>query len=61
MYSTWPVLSLSSDSQSTGTQELLQTRQREYKLAALRAKQEGNIEMATKYYRIAKVAMCQKK
>ncbi|KAJ6657690.1 hypothetical protein lerEdw1_002191 [Lerista edwardsae] len=43
-------------SQSTGTPELLQARQREYKLAALRAKQEGNIEMATKYYRIAKLS-----
>ncbi|XP_066474043.1 coiled-coil and C2 domain-containing protein 1A [Tiliqua scincoides] len=43
-----------SGSQSSGTQELLQARQREYKLAALRAKQEGSIEMATKYYRIAK-------
>ncbi|KAG8148151.1 hypothetical protein E2320_022325, partial [Naja naja] len=27
----------------------------EYKLAALHSKQEGNIEMATKYYRLAKV------
>uniref|UniRef100_A0ABM5FQD1 Coiled-coil and C2 domain-containing protein 1A n=1 Tax=Pogona vitticeps TaxID=103695 RepID=A0ABM5FQD1_9SAUR len=34
---------------------VLQARQRAYKLAALRAKQEGNIEMATKYYRIAKM------
>lgn len=41
-------------SQNSGTQEVLQARQREYKLAALHAKQEGNIEMATKYYRIAK-------
>nr|XP_060619618.1 coiled-coil and C2 domain-containing protein 1A isoform X1 [Anolis sagrei ordinatus] len=40
--------------QSSNTQDILQARQRAYKLAALRAKQEGNIEMATKYYRIAK-------
>ncbi|XP_033029967.1 coiled-coil and C2 domain-containing protein 1A isoform X1 [Lacerta agilis] len=44
----------SLDSKSSSTQVLLQARQREYKLAALRAKQEGSIEMATKYYRIAK-------
>ncbi|XP_053152435.1 coiled-coil and C2 domain-containing protein 1A isoform X2 [Hemicordylus capensis] len=43
-----------SGPQSASTQALLQARQREYKLAALRAKQEGSIEMATKYYRIAK-------
>ncbi|XP_052655704.1 LOW QUALITY PROTEIN: coiled-coil and C2 domain-containing protein 1A [Harpia harpyja] len=29
-------------------------RQREYKLAALHAKQRGDLEMATKYYRVAK-------
>uniref|UniRef100_A0A674K674 Coiled-coil and C2 domain-containing protein 1B n=1 Tax=Terrapene triunguis TaxID=2587831 RepID=A0A674K674_9SAUR len=33
---------------------LLHDRQREYKLAALHAKQQGSVEMASKYYRIAK-------
>nr|XP_013797823.1 PREDICTED: coiled-coil and C2 domain-containing protein 1A-like [Apteryx mantelli mantelli] len=37
-----------------GAAALLQGRQREYKLAALHAKQQGNLEMATKYYRVAK-------
>ncbi|XP_062454431.1 coiled-coil and C2 domain-containing protein 1A isoform X2 [Rhea pennata] len=37
-----------------GTAALLQGRQRDYKLAALRAKQQGDVEMATKYYRVAK-------
>ncbi|KFV85547.1 Coiled-coil and C2 domain-containing protein 1A, partial [Struthio camelus australis] len=36
------------------TEALLQGRQREYKLAALHAKQQGNVEMATKYFRVAK-------
>uniref|UniRef100_A0A670Y142 Coiled-coil and C2 domain-containing protein 1B n=1 Tax=Pseudonaja textilis TaxID=8673 RepID=A0A670Y142_PSETE len=36
------------------TQAVLQARVREYKLAALHSKQEGDIEMATKYYRLAK-------
>uniref|UniRef100_A0A674K801 Coiled-coil and C2 domain containing 1A n=1 Tax=Terrapene triunguis TaxID=2587831 RepID=A0A674K801_9SAUR len=36
------------------TQALLHDRQREYKLAALHAKQQGSVEMASKYYRIAK-------
>ncbi|XP_061469802.1 coiled-coil and C2 domain-containing protein 1A [Rhineura floridana] len=44
----------SLDSRGSSTEALLQARQREYKLAALSAKQEGSIEMATKYYRIAK-------
>ncbi|NXJ58538.1 C2D1A protein, partial [Spizaetus tyrannus] len=35
-------------------QALLRGRQREYKLAALHAKQRGDLEMATKYYRVAK-------
>ncbi|NWS64936.1 C2D1A protein, partial [Chunga burmeisteri] len=35
-------------------QALLRGRQREYKLAALQAKQRGDLEMATKYYRVAK-------
>ncbi|NXD18454.1 C2D1A protein, partial [Nothocercus nigrocapillus] len=37
-----------------GTAALLQSRQREYKLAALHAKQQGDMEMATKYFRLAK-------
>ncbi|NXI61099.1 C2D1A protein, partial [Anseranas semipalmata] len=37
-----------------GTEALLQGRQREYKLAALRAKQQGDLEMATKLFRLAK-------
>nr|XP_056706503.1 coiled-coil and C2 domain-containing protein 1A [Euleptes europaea] len=41
-------------SEASPTQALLQGRQREYKLAALRAKQEGSIEMAAKYFRVAK-------
>ncbi|NXA57161.1 C2D1A protein, partial [Nothocercus julius] len=36
------------------TAALLQSRQREYKLAALHAKQQGDMEMATKYFRLAK-------
>ncbi|XP_074835541.1 coiled-coil and C2 domain-containing protein 1A isoform X2 [Carettochelys insculpta] len=43
-----------SGSENFSTQTLLQDRQREYKLAALQAKQEGSVELATKYYRIAK-------
>ncbi|XP_077185923.1 coiled-coil and C2 domain-containing protein 1A [Paroedura picta] len=43
-----------SGSQASPNQVLLQGRQREYKLAALRAKQEGSMELATKYFRIAK-------
>ncbi|XP_019360119.1 PREDICTED: coiled-coil and C2 domain-containing protein 1A-like isoform X2 [Gavialis gangeticus] len=39
---------------SSGPQALVQARQREYKLAALHAKQQGSIEEATQYYRIAK-------
>ncbi|XP_070597608.1 coiled-coil and C2 domain-containing protein 1A [Erythrolamprus reginae] len=46
--------SLSSDAPNSSTQAVLQARAREYKLAALRSKQEGDIEMATKYYRLAK-------
>ncbi|XP_007425917.1 coiled-coil and C2 domain-containing protein 1A [Python bivittatus] len=46
--------SLSSDAPNSSPQAVLQARVREYKLAALRSKQEGNIEMATKYYRLAK-------
>ncbi|NXS50616.1 C2D1A protein, partial [Balaeniceps rex] len=37
-----------------GAEALLQGRQREYKLAALHAKQRGDMETATKYYRVAK-------
>ncbi|KAH0628738.1 hypothetical protein JD844_010216 [Phrynosoma platyrhinos] len=50
-----PLAPSPSASQNSSTQDILQARQRAYKLAALHAKQEGNIEMATKYYRIAKV------
>ncbi|KYO25227.1 hypothetical protein Y1Q_0009014 [Alligator mississippiensis] len=39
---------------SSGPQALVQARQWEYKMAALRAKQQGSIEEATQYYRIAK-------
>uniref|UniRef100_A0A6I8N233 Coiled-coil and C2 domain-containing protein 1B n=1 Tax=Ornithorhynchus anatinus TaxID=9258 RepID=A0A6I8N233_ORNAN len=39
---------------SSSTLALLQHRQREYKLAALQSKQQGDNEMATKYYRVAK-------
>uniref|UniRef100_A0A8C6YG89 Coiled-coil and C2 domain containing 1A n=1 Tax=Naja naja TaxID=35670 RepID=A0A8C6YG89_NAJNA len=42
------------DTPNSSTQAVLQARVREYKLAALHSKQEGNIEMATKYYRLAK-------
>ncbi|XP_026567074.1 coiled-coil and C2 domain-containing protein 1A [Pseudonaja textilis] len=48
------VSSLSSDTPNSSTQAVLQARVREYKLAALHSKQEGDIEMATKYYRLAK-------
>ncbi|ETE71271.1 Coiled-coil and C2 domain-containing protein 1A [Ophiophagus hannah] len=47
--------SLSSDTPNSSTQAVLQARVREYKLAALHSKQEGDIEMATKYYRLAKL------
>uniref|UniRef100_K7G9E2 Coiled-coil and C2 domain containing 1A n=1 Tax=Pelodiscus sinensis TaxID=13735 RepID=K7G9E2_PELSI len=40
--------------ENSSPQALLQDRQRAYKLAALQAKQEGSVELATKYYRIAK-------
>uniref|UniRef100_A0A8D0L6P8 Coiled-coil and C2 domain containing 1A n=1 Tax=Sphenodon punctatus TaxID=8508 RepID=A0A8D0L6P8_SPHPU len=49
-----PAPSSNSGSEKAGTQALLQARQREYKLAALQAKQQGSLEMASKYYRIAK-------
>ncbi|KAM6188608.1 coiled-coil and C2 domain-containing protein 1A isoform 2-T2 [Sarcoramphus papa] len=41
-------------SDGAGAEALLQGRQREYKLAALHAKQRGDLETATKYYRVAK-------
>ncbi|KAM9251616.1 coiled-coil and C2 domain-containing protein 1A [Cariama cristata] len=41
-------------SDRASTEALLRGRQREYKLAALQAKQRGDLEMATKYYRVAK-------
>lgn len=50
-------LSLSSDAPNSSTQAVLQARIREYKLAALHSKQEGDMEMATKYYRLAKVGV----
>ncbi|NXE58052.1 C2D1A protein, partial [Casuarius casuarius] len=37
-----------------GAEALLRGRQREYKLAALRAKQQGSVEAAAGYYRVAK-------
>ncbi|XP_030401706.1 coiled-coil and C2 domain-containing protein 1A isoform X2 [Gopherus evgoodei] len=49
-----PVPLSQSGSENSRTQALLQDRQREYKLAALHAKQQGNVEMASKYYRVAK-------
>ncbi|EMP29640.1 Coiled-coil and C2 domain-containing protein 1A [Chelonia mydas] len=49
-----PVPLALSGSENFSTQVLLQDRQREYKLAALHAKQQGSVEMASKYYRIAK-------
>ncbi|KAM9098463.1 coiled-coil and C2 domain-containing protein 1A isoform X3 [Sarcophilus harrisii] len=50
-----PVASpVSSSAGSPGSLALLQERQREYKRAALRSKQEGDSEAAAKYYRVAK-------
>lgn len=40
---------------STGPLAQLQSRQREYKLAALHAKQKGDTSAATRYFRVAKV------
>ncbi|NXW25984.1 C2D1A protein, partial [Circaetus pectoralis] len=48
------LLSASPGSDRAGTEALLRGRQREYKLAALHAKQRGDLETATKYYRVAK-------
>ncbi|XP_043832448.1 coiled-coil and C2 domain-containing protein 1A isoform X2 [Dromiciops gliroides] len=45
---------LSSGVGSPGSLVLLQERQQEYKRAALRSKQEGNLEAASKYFRVAK-------
>ncbi|XP_055555892.1 coiled-coil and C2 domain-containing protein 1A-like, partial [Falco cherrug] len=39
---------------SAGAEAMLRGRQREYKLAALRAKQRGDLEAATRCYRLAK-------
>ncbi|XP_015682975.1 coiled-coil and C2 domain-containing protein 1A [Protobothrops mucrosquamatus] len=47
-------LETSAPTASSLSSAVLQARIREYKLAALRSKQEGDIEMATKYYRLAK-------
>ncbi|KAM9612377.1 coiled-coil and C2 domain-containing protein 1A isoform 2-T2 [Morphnus guianensis] len=41
-------------SDRASAEALLRGRQREYKLAALHAKQRGDLETATKYYRVAK-------
>lgn len=46
---------LSAPPGSEGAEALLRDRQRGYKLAALRAKQRGDLEAATKFYRVAKV------
>ncbi|NXT88088.1 C2D1A protein, partial [Anhinga rufa] len=48
---------LSASPGSDGAEALLRDRQREYKLAALHAKQRGDLETATKYYRLAKVRL----
>ncbi|XP_074714031.1 coiled-coil and C2 domain-containing protein 1A isoform X2 [Strix uralensis] len=48
------LLSAPAGSDCAGTEALLQGRQREYKLAALHAKQRQDLEMATKFYRVAK-------
>ncbi|XP_056182209.1 LOW QUALITY PROTEIN: coiled-coil and C2 domain-containing protein 1A-like [Falco biarmicus] len=42
------------DGRSAGAEAMLRGRQREYKLAALRAKQRGDLEAATRCYRLAK-------
>lgn len=42
---------------STGPLAQLQSRQREYKLAALHAKQQGDTSAATRYFRVAKVCL----
>ncbi|XP_064293317.1 coiled-coil and C2 domain-containing protein 1A isoform X3 [Phalacrocorax carbo] len=44
----------SSHPGSAGAEALLRDRQREYKLAALHAKQRGDLETAAKHYRLAK-------
>ncbi|XP_074670140.1 coiled-coil and C2 domain-containing protein 1A [Strix aluco] len=48
------LLSAPAGSDRAGTEALLRGRQREYKLAALHAKQRQDLEMATKFYRVAK-------
>ncbi|CAH2272847.1 zinc finger SWIM domain-containing 4 [Pelobates cultripes] len=53
-----PVASSSPATQNPGTdgdKARVLERQREYKLAALHSKQQGDTEMASKYYRVAKV------
>ncbi|XP_075581241.1 coiled-coil and C2 domain-containing protein 1A, partial [Pelecanus crispus] len=49
-----PLPSPHPGSDRAGAEALLRGRQREYKLAALHAKQRGDMETATKYYRVAK-------
>ncbi|XP_053169623.1 coiled-coil and C2 domain-containing protein 1B [Hemicordylus capensis] len=43
-----------ANSDNSGTRALLVTREKEYKLAALKAKQEGNLEKAKEYMRTGK-------
>ncbi|XP_051898018.1 coiled-coil and C2 domain-containing protein 1A isoform X2 [Pristis pectinata] len=49
-----PVSANKAVSVNSSMKESAMSRQREYKLAALHAKRNGNIELATKYYRISK-------
>ncbi|XP_053907758.1 coiled-coil and C2 domain-containing protein 1A isoform X2 [Cuculus canorus] len=48
------LLSAPAGSERASAEALLRRRQREYKLAALHAKQRGDLEAATKHYRLAK-------
>ncbi|XP_010714422.1 coiled-coil and C2 domain-containing protein 1B [Meleagris gallopavo] len=45
---------LETDLHSSGTREILLKRQKEYKLAALKAKQQGDLEKAKEYMKIGK-------
>ncbi|XP_074786230.1 coiled-coil and C2 domain-containing protein 1A isoform X2 [Athene noctua] len=49
-----PATPLSASAGPGSAEALLRGRQREYKLAALHAKQRQDLEMATKFYRVAK-------
>lgn len=44
-----------TDLHSSDTREILLKRQKEYKLAALKAKQQGDLEKAKEYMKIGKV------